>query len=307
MKRRDFFKRSAAFGLTAGAALSTGSISNIFAETNNLSFEGTKLVAVKGGEADAMFLRGMQELGGIKAFVKPNQTVVIKPNVGWDVQPERAANTNPALVKQIIKSCLEAGAKEVYVFDHTCDNWKRCYKNSGIENAVSEAGGTMVPGNNEKYYQEVTIPAGKKLKSAKVHELILESDVFINVPILKDHDSARLTIGMKNHMGIVWDRGYWHRNDLHQCIADFASFKKPDLTIVDAYNILKRNGPRGVSSKDVVPLQSQIITTDFVAADAAAAKLFGLEPEQVPYISYAHDMNLGTKNLQDLSISRIKM
>ena len=307
MKRRDFFKRSAAFGFTAGAALSTGSISNIFAETTKLSYEGTKLVAVKGGEADAMFLRGMQELGGIKAFVKPNQTVVVKPNVGWDVQPERAANTNPALVKQIIKSCLEAGAKEVYVFDHTCDNWKRCYKNSGIESVVSEAGGTMVPGNNEKYYQEVSIPAGIKLKSAKVHELILESDVFINVPILKDHESARLTIGMKNHMGIVWDRGYWHRNDLHQCIADFASFKKPDLTIVDAYNILKRNGPRGVSIKDVVPLQSQIITTDFVAADAAAAKLFGLEPDQIPYITHAHDMKLGTKNLQDLSISRIKM
>ncbi len=307
MKRRDFFKRSAALGLTTGAALSTGSISNIFAETKKLSKEGAKLVAVKGGEADAMFLRGMQELGGIKAFVKPNQTVVVKPNVGWDVQPERAANTNPALVKQIIKSCLEAGAKEVYVFDHTCDNWKRCYKNSGIENAVSEAGGTMVPGNNEKYYQEVSIPAGKRLKSARVHELILESDVFINVPVLKDHESARLTIGMKNHMGIVWDRGYWHRNDLHQCIADFASFKKPDLTIIDAYNILKRNGPRGVSKKDVVTLQSQIITTDFVAADAAAAKLFGLEPEQVQYITHAHDMKLGTKNLQDLSISRIKM
>ena len=131
--------------------------------------------------------------------------------------------------------------------------------------------------------------------------------MFINVPVLKDHESARLTMGMKNNMGIVWDRGFWHRNDLHQCIADFASFKKPDLTIIDAYNILKRNGPRGVSIKDVVLLKSQIISTDIVAADAAAAKLFGLEPDQVQYITHAHDMKLGTKNLQDLSISRIKM
>jgi len=252
-----------------------------------------------------MFDKAIESLGGMKKFVKKNQTVVVKPNIGWDVSPEKAANTNPKLIKRIVKSCFEAGAKEVYVFDNTCDNWTRCYSNSGIEKAVKDAGGKIVPGNSEKYYHEVSIKGGKKLLNAKVHELILESDVFINVPVLKHHSSGKITISMKNLMGIVWDRGYWHRNDLHQCIADFTLFKKPDLNIVDAYNVMMQNGPRGVSINDLVLMKSQIISTDIVAADAAAAKLFGIEPEKVNYLKYAEMLKTGTLDLKKLSINRI--
>src|SRR5690606_37119210 len=135
-----------------------------------------------------------------------------------------------------------AGAKDVFVFDNTCDNWVKCYANSGIERAAKDAGAKVVGGNTENYYQLVTVN-GVSLKTAKVHELVLSSDVFINVPILKHHSSTRITVSMKNLMGVVWDRGYWHRNNLHQCIADFAAFKKPDLNVVDAYAVMMRNGP----------------------------------------------------------------
>jgi len=86
-------------------------------------------------------------------------------------------------------------------------------QNSGIEKAVKDAGGKIVSGATESYYQEVTIKQGKAIKNAKVHELILDSDVFINVPVLKNHNSGILTVGMKNNMGIVWNREEWHRND----------------------------------------------------------------------------------------------
>jgi uncharacterized protein (DUF362 family) len=241
----------------------------------------------------------------MKTFVQKGNTVVVKPNIGWDVIPERAANTNPLLVNRIIKHCLDAGAKDVYVFDHTCDSWNSCYSNSGIERSVKDAGGKIVPGNSEKYYQQVSISKGKRLKESKVHELILECDVFINVPVLKSHNSTDLTISMKNLMGIVWDRGYWHRNDLNQCIADFPSFRKPDLNIVDAYSVMMKNGPRGVSNSDVVNMKSQIISTDIVAADAAAAKLFGRDPQDIEYIKYASDMKIGEMDLSKLNINRI--
>jgi uncharacterized protein (DUF362 family) len=112
---------------------------------------------------------------------------------------------------------------------------------------------------------------------------------------------------MKNLMGIVWDRGYWHRNNLHQCIADFASYRRPDLNIVDAYFVMKRNGPRGVSTEDVLSIKSQIISTDIVAADAAAAKLFGSNPDEINYIKIAHEMKIGNMNLEQLNINRIKL
>jgi uncharacterized protein (DUF362 family) len=111
---------------------------------------------------------------------------------------------------------------------------------------------------------------------------------------------------MKNLMGVVWDRGYWHRNDLNQCIADYATFaKKPTLNIVDAYRVMMKNGPRGVSEADVSLMKSLILTTDMVAADAASAKLFGISPDDVPYIDIADSMGIGTKALDKLNVHRI--
>ena len=301
MKRREFVYKGIQAGILTTASLTFGNIPNLLA----LNPQKYDLVAIKGGEPGSMFDKAIKSFGGMNTFVKKGDRVVVKPNMGWDVIPERAANTNPVLVKRIVEHCIESGASEVYVFDHTCDDWKRCYSNSGIERAVKEAGGKVVPGNSERYYQEVVVEKGKRLKKSKVHELILECDVFINVPVLKSHSSADLTISMKNLMGIVWDRRFWHSNDLHQCIADFTSYRKPDLNVVDAYNIMMKNGPRGVSKSDVYTMKSQILSTDIVAADAAAAKLFGKEPENVEHIKLASDMNLGEIDLGKLNINRI--
>jgi uncharacterized protein (DUF362 family) len=306
MKRRDFFKTSVSAGMAAGAALSLGGYDKLWATVPPMA--KYDMVAVMGGSPDAMFDIGIQELGGIGTFVKKGQKVLIKPNIGWDVLPELAANTNPLLVKRIIEHCFKAGAREVYVFDHTCDNWVNCYKSSGIEKAAKSAGAKVVPGNSESYYHEIQIPGGIKLQSAKVHQLLLETDVFINVPVLKNHESARMTACLKNSMGLVWDRGYWHSNDLNQCIADYALYeKKPALNVIDCYNVMVKNGPQGVSKEDVVMMKSQILTADWVAGDAAAAKMLNVPVEKIEYIPIAHKMGLGNMNLESLNIKRIKM
>ena len=306
MKRRDFLKKSAGAGLAAGAAIRLGGYDRLWASTPvNAKYD---MIAIMGGTPDAMFDLGIQELGGMGTFIQKGQKVLIKPNIGWDVIPELAGNTNPILVKRIIEHCFKAGAKEVYIFDHTCDNWVNCYKNSGIEKAAKSAGAKVVSGNSENYYQQIEIPGGVKLKSAKVHQLLLETDVFINVPILKDHDSTRMTCSLKNMMGVVWDRGYWHGNNLNQCIADYALFeKKPALNVIDCYNVMVKHGPRGVSKEDVVQMKSQIITTDWVAGDTAAAKMLGVDTERIEYIPIAHKMGLGNMKLETLNIKRIKM
>jgi uncharacterized protein (DUF362 family) len=297
MQRRTFLK-----ALGAGVALGS--------QTGRLyAGEATTgvpdLVAVRNGDPEALFDRGIEALGGMGRFVKKGQTVVVKPNIGWNVPPERAANTNPRLVRRIIEHCLQAGAKQVYVFDHTCDAWRDSYRTSGIEQAVKEAGGKLAPGNSEGYFQTVAVAQGRRLHEVKEHELILQSDVLINAPVLKSHGGARLTVAMKNLMGVVWDRGEWHANDLHQCIADFASYRKPDLNVVDAYNVMMRHGPRGVSAADVVNMQSQLLSTDLVTADAAAARLFGLESDAVGYIRLAGEMGVGRGDLENLAIRRI--
>lgn len=309
MKRRQFVEKGLKTGIFTGiVSLSMPNFNLLYGKNGNHAIaDPYDLVAVKGGEPKEMLDKAMESLGGMKAFVKKGQTVVIKPNIGWDTTPERAANTNPELVGRIVEQCKAAGAKEVYVFDHTCDTWTKCYASSGIEKYVKESGGKIVSGNSESYFQEVTLSGTEVLKNAKIHELILQSDVFINVPVLKHHSSTQISLAMKNLMGAVWDRKFWHRNNLHKCIAEFPTYRKPDLNIIDGYAILKRNGPRGVSDSDVLISKSLLVSKDIVAIDAAATKIFGMEPEEIPYIKYASAANIGTMDLSKLNINRIKI
>ena len=305
MKRREFLFKSIGAGVFAGSAATVGRLSSaLAAENDNRPHD---LVAIRGGGAAAMFDRGIAALGGMGTFVRKGQTVVVKPNIAWDRPPEMAANTNPELVGRVIEACYEAGATRVYVFDHTCDEWRSCYTNSGIEQAARDAKATVVPANTENYYRDVSIPRGRRLKEAKEHELLQDSDVFINIPVLKHHGGASVTICMKNLMGNVWDRRFYHGNDLHQCITDYTTHRKPDLNIVDAYRVMMRNGPRGRSLEDVVTMEAQVISTDMVAADAASTLMFGLQPKEVGHIRLGQEMGIGTMQLDDLNISRLRM
>ena len=310
MKRRDFLKTSAAVGI---AALSFDKLQAAI-DTNSLMAEAASpdLVAVMGGEPVQLLERALQEMGGIEKFVKKGQSVVIKPNIGWDKKPEFAANTNPELVSALVKQCLKAGASKVTVFDQTCDNWQKCYLNSGIEKAVKDAGGTMLPANDEVYYKDVKFPQGVKLKSAKIHQALLDADVWFNVPVLKNHGGAKMSIAMKNYMGIVWDRQYFHANDLQQCIADCCTYeKKPVLHIIDAYRCLRKSGPQGRSVSDTSLLKSIIVSTDVVAADTAAIGLFNqvekMDINAVGHIANGEKLKLGTQDLNKLNVKRIRL
>lgn len=314
MDRRKFLKAAA----LAGAAFTikdSGATTLMSQNLNSQKSSGAgnyDLVAVMGGEPAAMCRRALAEMGGIGKFVSKGQKVAIKPNIGWDKAPEFAANTNPELVGELVKQCLAAGASEVVIFDHTCDNWRKCYENSGIEAAAKAAGARMAPADQESYYKPVTLSKGKILKSTKIHEAILNADVWINVPVLKNHGGANMSISMKNLMGIVWDRKFFHANNLQQCIADISSLsKKPVLNVVDAYRLLKTNGPRGRSEADVVLSKGLFMSQDMVAIDTAATNFFNqvrkMPLEDVSHIANAAALKVGTMQLDKLRIKRVKI
>lgn len=304
MNRREFLKKSMALAAGTGALLLPV---NAGRAIGAIVSGPADLAAVRGGEPEEMFDRGIASMGGMKRFVSKGQTVVVKPNMAWDVRPELGANTNPGLVGRIVRRCIEAGASKVYVFDHTCDLWKRSYVTSGIEEAARRAGATVVPADQTRYYRNTPIAGARVLKETLVHELILQSDVFINVPVLKNHGGAGLTISMKNLMGIVWNRGELHSKGLHQCIADLSLLRKPDLNVVDAYRVMTRSGPRGTSERDITIRKAQVLSTDIVAADTAAAKIFGTEPNSVDYIRLGAALKAGTMDLERLKVERISI
>ena len=308
--RREFLKSGLAFGATVSlvpwhrlsAAVAPAPVSPAPADPAR-----PVLVAVRNGSRTAMLDQALAALGGLSAWVQPGQTVCLKPNIGWDAPPERGANTHPELVGHLVRLCLGAGAKSVSVFDNTCDQWQLTYEHSGIEKAARDAGAHVVTGNDQSLYREVEIPGGVKLKRALVHSLFLDCDVVLNVPVLKHHSGTGMTAAMKNLMGVVWDRKYYHQNDLHQVIADFLTLRKPTLNILDAYHPMVRNGPRGKSVDDFVEMRTLLASADPVALDAAAAKLLGLDPAKVGYIKIADAMKLGTMDLSRVEIRRFSL
>lgn len=300
MKRRTFLMSGAALAVAAPTAPLSA------AEPPAATGAKSKVVAVRGGEPEALFRKGIAELGGIATFVRPGQKVVVKPNIGWDRAPEYGANTNPLLIAEIVRQCIAAGASQVEVFDHTCNNWERCYRNSGIAEAVTQAGGKMVEAHDRKSYREVSRPAAGSMKTALIHRAILDADVFISVPILKHHGGAKVTAALKNFMGLVWDRQYMHAHNLDQCIADAALYRKPDLNIIDAYRIMPTNGPRGVTLNDVRTVKYQILSTDIVAADVLACKLLRTKPEDVRYVALAAKHGLGTDDESRIDVVRLE-
>ena len=313
MNRKEFLQTLG----VAGAAVTTGTFGALDVFAQSEAKEGTvDLVAVVGGEPATMLKKAMEELGGIERFVKKGQKIVVKPNIAWDQPPEVAANTNPELVGELVKMILAAGAAEAVVFDSTCDVWDNSYKRSGIAKAVEDAGGKMANGdpNADSNFETVQLPRAAKLKEVQMHKAILACDAWFNVPVLKHHSGAKMTIAMKNCMGLLHKKSQQacHSIDLQQCIADICTWeKKPALNIIDAYRIMKQNGPRGRSEADAVLVKALLASPDIIAVDTASAKLaqqFTNVPlEEIGHIQYGQKHGLGTTDIEKLNVRRVRV
>ena len=244
-------------------------------------------------------------MGGMKKFISRGDIVVIKPNIAWDRLPEQAGNTNPDVVATVVKLCFEAGAKKVKVFDRTVNDPRRCYKQSGIEDAVKKAG-AEISFVDERRFREMSIK-GQVLKTWPLYRDIFESDKLINIPVAKHHGLAKLTMSMKNWMGVMGgQRGRIHQR-LGESLADLALVIKPTLTVLDAVRILTRNGPQGGDLDDVKRLDTIVAGVDQVAVDSYGATLFGMSGSDLTYLKAASEAGIGTMDLSKLTIKKLNV
>ena len=267
------------------------------------------LGVASGGDYRQVVRRAVEAVGGIAQFVKSGERVVIKPNIGWDRSPEQGANTHPLVVRALAELALEAGADAVRVFDHTCNEKRRCYSNSGIISELEKIGDSRVRWEyiDERKFVPVDIRDGKSLKRWEIYQEALTADCYINVPVAKHHGLSRLSLGLKNVMGVIGgNRGKLHHN-LGQDLADLATVIRPRLTVIDATRLLLRNGPQGGKVEDVKVADTIIASADPVAADAYATTLFGLQPEEIESTVAAHRMGLGEIDLQRLTVRTVQV
>lgn len=265
-------------------------------------YDRGKLIISEGTDPQSLIEKGFAALGGIGALVRKGAMVVIKPNFSVPRKSEEAATSNPALVAAVVKQCLAAGAKEVKVIDYPFNSPPVCLTNSGIKEAVESAGGKAYAINTQSFYTQVDT-GGKILQTILFSKDVLNANVFINLPILKHHNMTKVTLGLKNMMGLVWDRGYFHRTDLMQCIAELAAFRKPHLTIVDATRGIIDNGPMGPGT--IREWNQVIFGVDPVAVDSCAATLFGVKPAEIGYITAAAQLSVGEIDLRKLTVVKV--
>ncbi len=265
-----------------------------------------RITVVQGGEPKELVQTALENLGGMKRFVSKNDSVVVKPNIAWDRTPEQAACTNPDVVAEVVRQCWQAGAKRVIVTDCSCNEPRRCYHRSGIQAAALAAGAEVILPDTEKF-REVEM-GGVVLKNWPVFGPFLDADKVINLPIAKHHSLVGCTLGMKNWYGILGGERNRLHQQIHQSLADLASFMLPTVTLLDAYRILVRNGPTGGNLEDVELKKTMVAGTDPVAIDAYAAKAWwNLDPAQLPYLEMTQARGLGTVDYDKLPVKFSKL
>jgi len=228
--------------------------------------------------------------GGIQKFVSKQDVVVIKPNISWARPPDLAATTNPEVLEAVVELCQEAGAKKVRIADHTIHDARRCFAITGAGMVAKKTGADLV-------YPRSSLMRNMKLQGHRldvwpVFLPLVEADKVINLPVAKVHSLSGLTLGMKNWIGAVGGRRSALHQDIHLTIVDLAQFFNPTITLIDA--------TRGGSRSDVAVSNRLILSDDPVAADAKAAGLFNLQPQDIGFITLGEKWGLGTTEFQKL-------
>lgn len=273
------------------------------------SWHGPHLAVARGHDPAELARRAVKAVGGMERFVRPGQSVVVKPNICHITRGvEYGTTTHPVVVGTLVALALAAGARQVQVMDGPFSGRPdEAYARSGIADAVSAAGGEMTV-MSPLGYVKTSIPAGRALKEWSVYTPALEADVIIDVPVAKHHSLAGLTLGMKNLIGLLEPRGRGaFHGRLHQNIADLVTLFRPTLTVVDAVRTLMAHGPTGGNLDDVRWHNTVIASADIVSADAYAASLFNLQPQDIGYIAIAEEMGLGRADLSSLKIEELSL
>ncbi len=308
--RRKFLRKA---GLTGGA-VTAGCVSRLIKPSQVLSndYPASIDVAVVSGTTEKTVKHAFELLGGIEKFIHAGDLVLLKPNISFP-NPERwGSTTSPAIVSAVARLALQAGARRVIVADNTMQDSALCFEKTGIN---AEFDGVekvkLIQLNRESFFSETAVADGKALTSVKIAKLIDRCDVLINLPCAKSHAATDVSFGLKNLMGLIWDRKYFHTGtDLHAGIAELATIIRPHITILDASRALVTAGPTGPGK--VQELRTVIAGVDPLAVDAYACTLVpwnnrSISARMVKHLNHASSIGIGEMDLKKLKISKISL
>ena len=296
LSRRNFLKSGALVSVVSGPFF-TG---KVFAEGS------ADIASITGSDIETRVRAAVAAVGGMERYVKKGDSVAVKPNLSFASPVERAATTNPEVLRAVITLCLEAGAKNVIVLDHPLQDAAIIDTKAEVAQMVKQTKGASIflPAT-ENLYRETRIPNAKEMKSTGTVKILDEMNVLINVPVAKNHSATAVSLGIKGNLGLVWDRIAYHNSgDFNQSLADLATILKPDLVIVDATRALATRGPQGPGK--VLKLDTVIAGTDPVGVDSYTVEMtwgrWELTGRNVEHLVKSAEMGLGEIDTSKLNI-----
>ncbi len=242
-------------------------------------------------------------LGGMQAFVRPGQRVLLKPNLLGGFPVERAVTTHPAVVRAAILLVREAGGLPVVGDSPGIGSLPLVARACGLTPVLEETGTDLVDLSEPRDYEVPGYRIGPRLTLAKA---LSEADVLISLPKLKTHGQMTLTASLKNQYGLIPGalKTQWHfrlqePRWLAALILDVNRAARPALTILDAIVAMEGQGP---SSGRPRFLGALLASADLAAADTVACHLIGQDPMRVPLLVAASEQKFGATDLSRIRI-----
>lgn len=227
----------------------------------------------------------LAKLGGIETFVKPGQSVLIKPNMLTDKTPSEAVTTHPEVVRTLIHMLKHAGVKP-FVADSPASAIKleNVWEKTGFKSMCLEENVELV--NLEK---SGSIDFNSSRYSFNIAKPVLDADVIINVPKVKTHVLTTFTAGIKNMYGTVpgYQKAILHKlypapSDFGKIMAEIYRKTTPHLTIADAVIGMDGDGPSGGNP---VKLGFLAASANAIALDLALCRILKIEPRSIYYLT----------------------
>lgn len=226
----------------------------------------------------------LEPLGGMTAFVKPGDRVLLKPNLLTGARPGKECVTRPEVVACVARMVIAAGGKPFLGDGPAFGSARGVAKANGYLPLIEELDLPIVDFHGQRY-ETVSQEFNHLLLSKEA----MDADVVINLPKVKSHAQLTMTMGVKNLFGCVPGKmkAWWHmeagkdRDRFGAMLVETARAVDPDLTILDGIVGHEGNGPSGGEPR---PLGVLAASANVFALDRAVIDIVGVDPALVPTI-----------------------